>query len=81
MASRIVIDNPPGLKGAPVVILAQAILDMSRGIKQLREGALNDRALVLLIQHASPRKVSAKTVRAVLEGIEGLAETYLKKQP
>lgn len=71
----------------PVEVLAAGILAISEGVKKLRAGRLNDNALVLLITHAAPgvgrgyakKKISAKEVRAVLEGIEQLEATYLKK--
>lgn len=79
---------------APVAleVLADNILAISEGVKKLRQGRLTDRALVLLIQHASPRLkkgnyggqvlIPARDVKIVLEGIEGLADAFLKpKEP
>lgn len=70
-------------------VLAENILAISEGVKQLRKGRLNEKALILLIQHSAPKQknrknfgsyvaISARDVKAVLEGIENLAETYLK---
>lgn len=71
-----------------VEVLAESIKSISDGVKKLRAGRLNDKAIVLLIQNAAPSvgnryqttKVSVNVVRAVLEGMESLEETYLKKK-
>jgi hypothetical protein len=72
-----------------VEVLADAIVAIASGIKRLRSGRLNEKALVLLIQNAAPssrsgyksRKASMGEVEAVLAGIEALERTYLKKKP
>jgi hypothetical protein len=74
-------------KEVPTEIIAASIQAISEGVRKMKAGRLNDKALVLLIQNASPacsgypaRKPSATEVRAVLEGIENLEATYLKKK-
>lgn len=70
----------------PTEVLATSIKSISDGIKKLRAGRLNDKALLLLIQHACPsvKKYGPKPgmgeVRAVLEAMENLERTYLKKE-
>lgn len=59
-------------------VLAKSVKDIADGVRALRSGRLNDRALILLIQNAAPAKLSAKTVRAVLEGMASLEKEYLK---
>lgn len=67
-------------------VLATAIQAISEGVRRMRAGRLTDEALVLLVTHAAPSiggkyqksYVTAKQVRAVLEGIESLETTYLK---
>jgi len=78
-----VVKNPE--QPEPTAVIAEAILAISEGVKRLRASRLNDRALVLLIQHACPsvgkfnqKPVSAKEVRSVLDGIESLEREYLK---
>jgi len=70
----------------PTEILADAIVAISQGVRKLRAGRLNDKALCMLIAHAAPgvgprgyKPVSQKEVRAVLDGIDSLEATYLKK--
>lgn len=79
----VVIQDPQN--EVPTEVLAKAILDISAGIRVLRKGRLNDRALVLLIQHAAPRAngqpLPAYTVKDVLQGIEDLEKTFLKAKP
>jgi hypothetical protein len=80
-----------GKDPVPTEVIAEAIIAISEGVKKLRAGKLNDKALVLLIQHAAPTvpgkrgyskaPLSAKTIKAVLDGMEGLQEQYLKKKP
>lgn len=70
-------------KEIAVEIMSEAILSISQGIKKLRSSRLNDKALYLLIQHAAPtisyQKVGMFEIKAVIEGIESLEKTYLKK--
>ncbi len=76
-------------KEVTIEVLAQSITDISTGIKKLRSGRLNDRALLLLIQNAAPslhsgrysyKPVPIKTIQHVLNGIENLEAEYLKKK-
>lgn len=67
-------------KEVPTEVIAQSIADIADGMRKLRAGRLNDRALVLLIQQASVGKPSLATIQAVLDGIENLERTYLRKR-
>lgn len=66
-----------------VEVLATHIRAISAGIKQLRRGPINDKALILLIQYAAPGEggspIPQRTIKNVLDGIEGLAAACLKK--
>jgi len=70
----------------PVEVIADHIKAISEGIRKLRSGPLNDKALLLLIQHAAPSvtrsnsKLPMSDIRAVLDGIESLEATYLRKR-
>lgn len=69
-------------KPEPVEVMEKAILDISEGIKKLRSTRLNDKALCLLISHACSGvypKPSPSLVKTVLDGIQSLEETFLKK--
>ena len=57
--------------------IAEAVIDIAEAVKKLRAGKLNDKALLLLIAHASG--VSQREVRAVMDGMEGMKAYYLKK--
>lgn len=61
-----------------VEVLATSIVDISKAAKSLLSSRLKFDALVMLISHAS--KVPQKHVRAVLDGIYSLEETYLKEK-
>lgn len=69
-------------KPVPIEVMAESIVAISQGIRKLRAGPLNDRALVLLIQHAAPSHngaaISQKEIKAVLAGIENLEREYLR---
>jgi len=56
------------------------IVAVANGIRALRAGRLNDKALLLLIQHATPSndRPSQGQIKAVLEAIQNLDRTYLK---
>lgn len=68
----------------PTEVIAESIVAISEGVKKLRSGRLNDKALFLLIQNAAPLgghprgKVSIKNIMDVFAGIESLERTYLK---
>lgn len=74
-------------KPVAVEIIANEIIAISSGIKKLREGPLNDKALFLLIQNAAPRvgpgynkkMIGVQHIKFVLEGIESLEDEYLRK--
>lgn len=73
-------------KPVPVEVLAESIKAISEGVRKLRAGPLNDKALLLLIHHASPGgyrtpRPSMHDIRAVLDGMDALEATYLKKRP
>ena len=71
-------------KPVPVEVLAESIKAISQGVRKLREGPLNDRALFLLIQHAAPKlnyqAPSVAVIRSVLDGIDALEVEYLRKK-
>lgn len=77
-----------GQEEVPAEVLAENIVRIADGIRRLRSGRLNDKALYLLIQHAAPTlgakytttRVSLAEIKAVFEGIEALERTYLKKK-
>jgi hypothetical protein len=70
-------------KNIPTEILADAIISISQGIKKLRSGRLNNTCLIILIQNAAPtfqgRPVAQRDIKAVLEGIDNLGKTYIRK--
>lgn len=75
-------------KEIPTEVIADSIIAISEGLKKIRAGRLNSKAIELLIQNAAPsvgsypsKKVAISDVRAVLEGIESLERVYLKKNP
>lgn len=68
-----------------VRVLAESIVAISEGVRRLRAGPLNDKCLRLLIQHAAARddkgrKIPDFIIRDVLDGIESLEKTYLRKK-
>lgn len=73
-------------KEVPTEILATSIVDIAKGIRELRAGRLNEKALTLLIQHAAPTKnrsgqrYSQSEITDILDGIENLERTYLRKK-
>lgn len=64
----------------PAAIIAQSIVDISKGMKNLLSGPLSERALLVLIQDAAGGKstVSLQTIRTVLAGISSLERLYTK---
>lgn len=81
-AKKAVIKQPePPAPEIPTEIIADAIVKLSDGMAQLQRGALNDRALLLLIQHACPSadRPSTKQIKTILTAIEGLKREYIRK--
>jgi hypothetical protein len=76
MATKIIQTDPP----VPTEIIASSIVEISQGVKRLLGGKLNERAAVLLIQHACPAgAISGRDVKLVLQGIKDLEAQYIKK--
>ena len=85
-AKNVVVKQDPTAPVA-VEVLAEAVKSLAQGVRQLRRGPLNDRALILLIQNACPvpttgvskfKPISQSIVKAVLAGIDNLEVEYLK---
>ena len=60
----------------PTEILASSIVAIAAGMKKIREGKLNNRALVLLIHDASG--VGKPDIRNVLDTLESLETLYCR---
>jgi len=76
-----------GDKPEVIEVMEKSIISISEGIKKLRSTRLNDKALFMLIAHASPSygqypktKICVRDVQAVIEGISSLESMYLKKK-
>lgn len=59
--------------------IAEAVSSIAKTVKSLRKGPLNEKALLLLIQHATVGKPSQRLIQAVLDGMETLDEQYLSE--
>lgn len=76
------------VEGAEVAteVLAQSIVAISDGIKRLRAGKLNDKALTILIQQAAPTqglngsRIPLSTIKDVLDGMASLEATYIRSK-
>lgn len=71
----------------PVEVLAESIKAIAESVRKLRAGPLNEKALVLLIQHNTrgagaygSGKVGTTEIRAVLDSMDSLEAAYLKKK-
>lgn len=60
----------------PTEIIAQSIKDISDGVKKIRAGRLNDKALVFLIHKSCG--VSQDSIRLVLNAMNHLEREFLK---
>jgi hypothetical protein len=68
----------PDDEPVPTEVLATAILEISEGMMKINSGKLNRRALLVLLKDASG--VSMSDIDKVLNHLEDLGKTYLKKQ-
>lgn len=82
MSKLAVVKQPdPPADEVPTEIIADALVRIADGVTRLRSSRLNDKALLLLIQHACPAadRPSIGTIRTVLSAVENLKAEYLKK--
>lgn len=85
---KIKVINKDDTKPMPVEVLAESIKAISDGVRKLMNGPLNDKAIFILIQNAAPsvggrygaQKIGLTEIRAVLEGMDLLEATYLKRK-
>ena len=73
---KLVVTQKESKEEITVEVLAQSIKDISDGVKKLRSGRLNDKAIILLIQKSSG--VGAGTVKRVIDGMQSLEKEFLK---
>lgn len=59
--------------------IAEAVAQISKSIKALRNGRLNDRAIVALVHDYS--KLNKGVISQVINSLESLEKVYLKKKP
>lgn len=74
MKKLIVKQNPEA--EIPTEVLAQSIIDISKGIIRMRTGRLNDRALFVLLKDATG--VSQQNIKLVIDGLQSLQTTYIR---
>lgn len=60
-----------------VEILAQSIVDIGEGMRRINSSRLNRHALLVLLKSASGQSMSS--IGSVLNALENLEATYLKK--
>lgn len=64
-------------KEIPVEVIAKSIVEIAAGMKRINESRLTRDAIVTLIHEKS--KVARSTVHIVLNNLDRLEETWLKK--
>ncbi len=87
MAKIAVKQSEDKTKEVATEVMASSIVAIAEGMRKLRSGRLNDKALFLLIQSAAPSvggrggyaPISIKDIKAVFEGIDSLESTFLRK--
>lgn len=60
-------------------IIAGAIVAIADSIRKLRNGRLNERALLVLIKSAAGDTISQRDIKIVLNSIEDLERAFLRK--
>lgn len=63
----------------PAQVISDSIVEIARGMKALNSTRLTRAAIVALIHERS--KVARKTIEIVLNNLDQLEETWLKKKP
>lgn len=59
--------------------IAANLAFIARGIKNISEGSLNNKAIDILLYHACGRTIPMLEIRRVLNELENLEKTYLKR--
>lgn len=62
----------------PATVMAKSIVEIANGMKKLNSTRLTRRAIVTLIHENS--KVARSTIEVVLNNLESLESTWLKRQ-
>ncbi len=62
----------------PTEIIAEDICTIAEGMRAIRKGRLNEKALIVLLCHDTDLGVG--TIKTVLASLDGLEDTYLKKK-
>ena len=75
---RLRVVQTPGEEIAPEII-AKSLLDISEGIRRIRRGLLNDKAIIILVQ-AAMGGITKEQIRGVMDALENLDLMYLRKQ-
>lgn len=69
----------PNLRDAVTRVnqIADAVVEVSRTFKDLKNGRLNDKAVMILLSHQTG--LSQAVIKKVFAGLEDLEKTYVKK--
>ncbi len=70
----------PGKAVVATEVIAQSIKEIADGMRKLRAGQMNERALLLLIQHSTPSRIGVSAILEVLNALDSLDRSYLKKK-
>lgn len=61
----------------PFEVMAESIVQISRFVSHVKKSRLSEKALLVLVAHSTGE--SQKTIKTVLDGLEQLEATYLRK--
>lgn len=76
MSRKVVVTQDPELP-VETEVLAEAIVAISASAKKLLGGKLKKRAVLVLIQDASPRNLTLSDIEAVLDTAADLEKRYV----
>jgi hypothetical protein len=82
ITSTAIVKQPaPPTEEIAAEVLATAIVEVADAVRRLRSSRLNEKALLLLIQHSIPSadRPTTKQIKSVLDAAERLKEVYLRK--
>ena len=57
--------------------IADAVVEVSAAIKNLKNGKLNSKAILVLLAHSTG--LPQRDIKKVLDGLDTLAKTYVKQ--
>lgn len=68
----------PNAEAVPDEVIAQSLVEISAGMKRMRDGKLSNKAWLVLLKHSTGE--TFETLENVIKGIDNLSRDYVKTE-